>query len=136
MIGLDTNVLVRFLVQDDKRQGQEAADLIEGLTERDPGFICREVLVELAWVLERAYGMSRREIVTAIEGLLASRELVIEEAGRVGSALSRYAVGGAGLSDYMILQASLDAGCACLASFDKALTRQPGARTPSQAIVA
>ena len=92
--------------------------------------------MEPVWVLERAYGMSRSEIVPAIEGLLASRELVIEEAGRVGSALSRYAAGGAGLSDYMILQASLDAGCECLASFDKMLTRHPEARTPSQTIVA
>ena len=59
MIALDTNVLVRFLVQDDAMQGQAASALIDGLTELDPGYICREVIVELVWVLERVYKVHR-----------------------------------------------------------------------------
>ena len=126
MISLDTNVLVRFLVQDDKQQGRAAADLIEGLSEQEPGYICREVMAELVWVLERAYKMPRTQIAPAVEGLLSSRELIVEEADRVGLALARYTSGGAGFSDRMILLASTSAGSACLATFDKVLARERG----------
>ncbi len=87
MIALDTNVLVRFLVQDDPTQGQAAAELVDGLTEQEPGYICREVIVELVWVLERAYKMTRAQIAPAVEGLLTSREFVVEDADRVGLGL-------------------------------------------------
>lgn len=123
MIALDTNVLVRFLVQDDPKHGKAAAELVDGLTEQEPGYICREVIVELVWVLERAYKMTRAQIAPAVEGLLTSREFVVEDADRVGLGLARYAMGGAGFSDRMILLASVDAQCACLATFDKALAR-------------
>jgi len=126
MIALDTNVLARFLVQDEPKQGQAASDLVDGLTESEPGYICREVIVELVWVLERAYKMPRNQIAQAIEGLLASRELVVEDADCVGLALSRYSTGGAGFSDRMILLASVDAECACLVTFDKTLARDSG----------
>lgn len=126
MIALDTNILVRFLVQDDPKQGKAAADLIDGLTEQEPGHICREVIVELVWVFERAYKMTRAQIVPVIEGLLTSREFVVEAADRVGLALARYGSGGAGFSDRMILLASVDADCACLATFDKTLARDQG----------
>lgn len=126
MIALDTNVLVRFLVQDDKAQGLAAANLVDGLTKNNPGFICREVVVELIWVLERAYNMTRAQIIPAIEGLLASRELVVENADRVGLALSRYANGGAGFSDRMIVLAAMDARCSCLTTFDKKLAQDLG----------
>ncbi len=109
MIALDTNVLVRFLVQDDPTQGQAAAELVDGLTEQEPGYICREVIVELVWVLERAYKMTRAQIAPAVEGLLTSREFVVEDADRVGLSLARYGSGGAGFSDRMILLASVDA---------------------------
>jgi predicted nucleic-acid-binding protein len=58
MIALDTNVLVRFLAQDDDAQFQIAADLIEGCTSDAPGYVCREVMIELIWVLERSYRYS------------------------------------------------------------------------------
>jgi predicted nucleic-acid-binding protein len=126
VIALDTNVLVRFLVQDDPTQGQAAAELVDGLTEQEPGYICREVIVELVWVLERAYKMTRAQIAPAVEGLLTSREFVVEDGDRVGLGLARYGSGGAGFSDRMILLASVDADCACLATFDKALARDQG----------
>mgnify|MGYP006191082619 CR=1 FL=1 len=79
MIGVDTNVLVRYLVQDDATQAQIASDVIDGLSEADQGYVGREVLIELVWVLERAYGFSRMEIANALDGLLAAIELVIEK---------------------------------------------------------
>ena len=69
-LGLDTNVLVRFLVQDDAVQAEAATALIGSLTEAAPGFVSREVLVELVWVLERAYNLGRADIARALDGLL------------------------------------------------------------------
>ena len=94
MIGLDTNVLVRFLVQDDLEQTAAATALISGLTEAEPGYVCREVLVELVWVLDRAYGLGRADIARALDGLLEAQELVIEAADRVALAADRYRKGG------------------------------------------
>ena len=80
MIGIDTHILVRFLVQDDPAQAEAARSLFDRCSARDPGFIGREVLVETVWVLERAYGRTPARISGVILGLLESEELVIEEA--------------------------------------------------------
>ena len=70
MIGLDTNVLVRYLTQDDPSQARLATDLIERrLSHQDPGFISIVAMVETAWVLERAYGLSAAEVAAVIERL-------------------------------------------------------------------
>ncbi|MFC3088702.1 PIN domain-containing protein [Tabrizicola soli] len=119
MIGLDTNVLVRFLVQDEPEQAAAAAALISGLTEAAPGFVCREVMVELVWVLERAYGLDRADIVRALDGLLEARELTLEAADRVAVAADRYRKGGPGFADQMISLAGQGAGCRETATFDR-----------------
>ena len=119
MIALDTNVLVRFLTQDDPVQSRAASDLITGLTAEAPGFVCREVMVELVWVLERAYGLDRAQVAAAIEGLLAATEIEVEAADDVGSALYRYRDDGFGFADLMIAAASRRAGAAVLATFDR-----------------
>ena len=126
MIALDTNVLVRFLTEDDPAQAARAKALIAGLSPRAPGFVSREVMVETVWVLERAYRYSRLEIAGALETLLEAEELVIEAAGRVGLALSRYRLGGPGFSDQMILLAAKEAG-AELRTFDERLAQSDGA---------
>lgn len=123
MIGLDTNVIVRFLVQDDEKQSKAATTFMNSLTPQEPGYICREVIIEVVWVLERAYHLSRKQIVPAIEGLISSKELVIENGERVGLALNRYLKGGAGFSDLMILMAAGDANCSGLVTFDKTLAK-------------
>jgi predicted nucleic-acid-binding protein len=119
MIALDTNVLVRFLTQDEPSQVRVATDLISDLTEESPGFVCREVLVELVWVLERSYKFSRSDISGVLEGLLSASELVIEEADSIGSLLQLYEVKGFGFSDLMIRQAARRSGSSYLAAFDK-----------------
>lgn len=124
MIALDTNVVVRFLVQDDKKQAEIATRLINEMTEQEPGYICREVVIEVVWVLERAYRLTRKQIVPAIEGLISSKELIVEDAERVALALSRFQEGGAGFSDHMILLASLGIQCSGLATFDKTLGKE------------
>jgi predicted nucleic-acid-binding protein len=75
MIGLDTNILVRYLAQDDPIQSQRATEIIEGLTEDNLGFINIVALVETAWVLDRAYGVPASELAAAIERLLQTGRL-------------------------------------------------------------
>ena len=118
MIGLDTSVLVRFLVQDEPEQAKAASAFFAGLTSEVPGFLCREVLVELVWVLERAYGLSRLDIARALDSLLEARELVVEAADRVAIAVDRYRNGGAGFADQMIALAGQGAGCQATVTFD------------------
>lgn len=119
MIGLDTNVLVRFLMQDDAVQAQAAQDLMATFTETEPGFICREVLVELVWVLERAYAFPRPDISRALDGLMEARELVIEAADRAAIAVDRYRKGGPGFADQMIALAGQGTGCQATVTFDR-----------------
>ncbi len=128
MIGLDTNVLVRFLVQDDPDQAAAATAFMAGLTEAEPGFVSREVLIELVWVLERAYGLSRADIAKALDGLLEARELVIEAADRAAVAVDRYRKGGPGFADQMIALAGQGAGCRDTISFDRKAAGLPGMR--------
>ena len=119
MIALDTNVLVRFLTQDDPEQGRLASQTIGTLKEARPGFVCREVLVELVWVLERSYAFGRAEIARSLKGLLAATELVIEEAEDVGAILELYERRGFGFADLMIREAARRAGADAVTTFDR-----------------
>jgi predicted nucleic-acid-binding protein len=126
MTGLDTNVLVRFLVQDDAAQAKAAYDLIATFSEGQPGFICREVLIELVWVLERAYALPRSDISRALDGLLEARELVVEASDRAAIAVDRYRKGGPGFADQMIALAGQGAGCSKTVTFDRKAAGLPG----------
>ena len=126
MIALDTNVLVRYLVRDDTEQAEAACSLLESLTADRPGYICREVTVELAWVLERAYGYTRDQIATVLEELVATEGLVIEAANDVARAAFRYRAGGTGFSDLMILAAAERSGANPLYTFDQEAARLEG----------
>ena len=126
MIALDTHVLVRYLVRDDVQQADAARALLESLTTERPGHICREVMVELVWVLERAYGFSHDQIATTLEELVATEGLVIEEANDVARAAFQYRASGAGFSDLMILAAAERSGAQPLYTFDQKAVRLEG----------
>ena len=127
MIALDTNILVRFLVNDDARQAEAARELLEELTQERPGFVCREVSVELAWVLDRAYGFSRHRIATVFEELVATEELRFETADDVIRAADAYRRGGAGFPDRMIAAAARRSGADTLYTFDRRAAQLQGA---------
>ena len=126
MIALDTNVLVRYLVGDDAAQTEAAQRLLTGLTEERPGFICREVVVELVWVLERTYRFSRERIAELLEELIASVELEIEARDDVVRAAFRYQRGGPGFSDLMIAAAANRSGAHPLYTFDRRAAQMEG----------
>lgn len=119
MIALDTNILVRYLVDDDAEQAQAARTLLEGLTAERSGFVCREVMVELVWVLQRAYRLSRDRIAEVLEELVATEGLQIEAADDVARAAFRYRRGEAGFSDLMIASAAERSGASPLYTFDR-----------------
>ena len=126
MIALDTKVLVRYLVRDDIEQAEAARSLLESLTADRPGYVCREVVVELVWVLERSYGHSRDRIAAVLEQLVTTEGLVVEAAGDVARAALRYRADGAGFSDLMILVASKRSGARPLYTFDRKAARLKG----------
>lgn len=126
MIALDTNVLVRFLVQDDPEQGRLARELLAGCTAARPALLVREVMVELVWVLERAYGFAREQISGVLDGLLAAEELVLETPEAVAVAAERYRVDGADFADTMIAEAARRFGAETLWTFDRRAARLDG----------
>lgn len=133
MIGLDTNVLVRYLAQDDPVQGAAAARLIdEELTPARPGFITLVVLVETCWVLKRLYAATADELITTVADLLNEPHLRIERHDVVRRTLQRLQDGRSrrsgrvGLADGLIAQIALDEGCSHTVTFDRAAARWPG----------
>ena len=133
MTAVDTNVIVRYLVADDPGQSEAARSLLEQLTPDNQGFICREVVIEAAWVLERSYRFPRTRIAQALMSLTASDSHVVENADDVVVAAHRYRQGGIGLSDLMILAAAERVGAAPLYTFDRRLARMQGAVLPGGA---
>ena len=127
MIALDTNVLVRFLVDDEPGQARTAREFLEQLSREQPGFVCREVIVELVWVLERTYGFSRERIEGVLDALIATDELQIEASDDVARAALQYGRGGAGFSDLMIAAAAQRAGAQSLYTFDQKAAQIPNA---------
>ena len=123
MIALDTNVLARYLLNDDREQAEAARALFNTLSSERPGFVCREVAVELAWVLERAYGFPRDQIATVFEELVATEELLVEAAQDVIRAAEGYRRGGTEFSDRMILAAASRTGAEALYTFDQKVAR-------------
>lgn len=119
MIGLDTNVLVRYIAQDDAQQSSKATRLIESLTVDTPGFVTIVSVVELAWVLSGCYGSTKRELCEVLETLLRTKEIVVERADTVWKAIRLLREGKADFADCVIERSSDDAGCSHTATFDR-----------------
>jgi predicted nucleic-acid-binding protein len=126
MTGLDTNVLVRYIMQDDARQAALATRLIESLAADAPGFVPLISVVELAWVLDSAYGLDRAQLVEAFEGLLRTKELVVDRAETVWKALRVFQGGNADFADCLIERSAAAAGCQRTMSFDRGAVKGCG----------
>ena len=126
MIGLETNVLVRYIMQDDAKQARRAAALIESLTPERPGFISVVALVELVWVLESVYTLTRAQIAQALQTLLSIEVWTIERAIAVSSALRGYANGKVDFADRVIERVGASAGCECTMTFDRDAAKAGG----------
>ena len=103
MIGLDTNVLVRYIVRDEEKQSAAATRLIEArCTTDNPGRVSSLVLCELAWVLTRGYGYSRAMVGRVIRRILSVQELQAERPELAWQAVRLFEQGRADFADFLI----------------------------------
>lgn len=131
MIGLDTNVLVRYLTQDDPTQSAKAAEIIERqLTEQSPGFLSVVVMVETVWVLDRAYRLPADEIAAALERILQTDVFSVENEQEVFTAMIALKDGHGSFADALIAGLSAKAGCSFTLTFDYKALRLPGFKLP------
>lgn len=119
MIALDTNILVRFFAQDHPVHSPIADRVMASLSADQPGFICREALIELVWVLGRTHRLTRSDIADILEGLMSAPELVLEGRNLLGRVIGFYERDGFGFADLMIWAAAKRAGAEPLLTFDK-----------------
>ncbi len=126
MTGLDTNVLVRYVMQDDARQSARATRLIESLSAEEPGFVALVAVLELAWVLAGSYGLGRAQVAAVLESLLRSKELVVDRADLVAQALSRFRDAGADFADALLERIAAAAGCPVTMTFDAGAAKAAG----------
>jgi len=119
MIGLDTNILVRYLTQDHATQAAAAVKVIESLSPESPGFLTLVVIAELVWVLQFSYHLKKHEVEQLVEKLLRSEELIIERSEIVSQALRKFRVSRANFADCLIERCSHAAECQYVLTFDK-----------------
>jgi len=119
MIGLDTNILVRFIAQDHSAQTAAATKLVDSLSSDAPGYLPLIVLAELIWVLQFSYRFNKQEIESVVERLLRSRELLLEKKETVSQALTRFRTSRADFADCLIERCGHAAGCQHVLTFDK-----------------
>jgi predicted nucleic-acid-binding protein len=118
--GVDTNVLIRFIVRDDADQAAAADRFLEHQCSRDaPCLINRIVLCELVWVLERGYRYRRGPIAGVIDKVLRTEEFRVENAAEAWAALQAYRDGRADFADALIGKTNRALGCSETAAFDR-----------------
>ena len=127
MKGLDTNVLVRYLAQDDPSQPTQATQYIEMYCTTDsPCFISQIVLCELAWVLKNNYNQSRDDIASMVENILQVSQLEVMESEAVWRALNDYQNSNVDFPDHLLARINEARCCTETMTFDKKVSKQPG----------
>jgi predicted nucleic-acid-binding protein len=126
MIGLDTNVLVRYFIQDDPEQTRLAVNLIDSLSPTESGWIGVAVFMELDWVLNNVLKVKKDRVVEIFDTLLVSQELVVENSETVREALQLYRSRNTDFSDCLIASAAKAAGCIRTVTFDRTAARDAG----------
>ena len=126
MIGLDTNVLVRYLTHDDAKQFQEASAFLQGLEKhQQSAYLSSITLCETVWVLARAYKIDRTQIVAALDKLLDTSLFTIDDKDAVREAVELYRTGKGDFADYLVGVRARNAGCTTMATFDEPLHAHP-----------
>ena len=128
MIGLDTNILVRYITQDDSKQAQLANALMDNLDENSLGFVSMVTVVELSWVLETSYSFSREQFTAVMQTLLSVDTIKLDNAVSVASAVRAYSSSKADFSDCLIERLCASAGCSKTMTFDRAAVKSAGMR--------
>ena len=120
MIGLDTNVLVRYITQDDRRQAAKATRVIEeDCNETSPGFVTVIVLAELVWVLESCYGSEKSQIIAVLQRILRTRQLLVQDAETIWKAVRLFETSKADFADCLVERLGAAYECQYTSTFDK-----------------
>lgn len=117
MLGVDSNVLVRFFTRDDEGQFRQAADFFEGAKDRSL-FLSVIVLVEVNWTLRRVYKRARKDVLQILEDLVHTRQFVIEDRDNVVRAIAIARMTKADFSDALIALRNEAGGCEQTVTFD------------------
>jgi predicted nucleic-acid-binding protein len=126
VIGLDTNVLVRYIMQDDEKQSLQASKLIESLDSDNPGYITIVSVVELYWVLTSCYALTGQQVAQALEAILRTKQFLVERADQVMRALRVFGEGKADFADCLIERSASGAGCEETMTFDAGAAKHAG----------
>ncbi|MBN9221832.1 MAG: type II toxin-antitoxin system VapC family toxin [Mesorhizobium sp.] len=118
-VGIDTNVLLRMVLNDDAEQRASAIAFGKGLTEKTPGFVSLIVLVEFSWSLISRYRMPKEQVLAAIQRLLKIRTLVFEDFDAIVIALERSNAPQVDFADALIAEHNLNLGCSHTVTFDR-----------------
>ncbi len=120
MIGIDTNVLVRYIAQDDATQSRRATSFIEKeCNEAAPGFVGLVVLVEVVWVSESSYGAAREDVADIVRRILSIKQLVVQDAETAWKALRLFESSKTDVADCLVERSAMAAGCKSVVTFDK-----------------
>lgn len=126
MIALDTNILVRFFMQDDPKQLARVRAVMSSLSPADPAWVGLAVVQELVWVLMKAYGASRADIILMLDRMLTMSELAVEQADAVRNAIRIYRATKVAFSDCVISASAHAAGCTQILTFDQQAAKSAG----------
>jgi predicted nucleic-acid-binding protein len=127
LIGIDTNVLARYILEDDPVWSPQAHNFIDNdCTAERPGYVNLVVLVELVWVLKCTPGWSRNEICTVVSDFLLADNLALEQPQLVAEALEKFRGGGADFADFIIVAMNHSADAKPTVTIDKDASKQPG----------
>lgn len=119
MIGLDTNVLLRYFGQDDAQQSPRADVIFDSLTADDPGWVGLAAILELVWVMTSSKGASRVVVADTLDQLLNMEAMAVEQASTVTIAVQRFRSGKADFADCLIAASAQTAGCSRTLTFDR-----------------
>ena len=131
MIAFDTNVLLRLLLNDDKRQARQAQLLIDRVIDAADRVLLPDiVLCELEWVLDSVYELPRSRIIETLQRLLDADEFTFNSTASLSRALDDYKKGKADFSDYLIGASAASAGATTTFTFDRILLQSKGFSRP------
>lgn len=126
MIGLDTNVLVRYIMQDDPGQSPKATQIVESLEGAGSGYVTLVSVVELVWVLSVSFELSRAQVAQALDAIIRTKQFKIENADQVIRALRVFKIGKSDFADCLIERSANSAGCDKTLTFDVNASKHAG----------
>ncbi|MGE0120652.1 MAG: PIN domain-containing protein [Dongiaceae bacterium] len=128
MIAIDTNVIARYLVRDDPAQAAAADRILDARSAADPAFVARIVLVELVWVLRRAYKYDHGTVGDVVERILGTSALLVEDRDAATAALAAYRTSTADYADCLLGLLNRGFGCTTTVTLDGDAATLPGFR--------